>query len=179
MLIPSPAVPRDIPRYDLVTELLVSALARRVGVEPDQFRAWTRGAEKPPEWFEAAVRELVESLVVRGELSQLTSLHKPNTLTDMPQELSSNALRSRAALTQETRSHLAVQALIRKGATIAEARIAVNTHTGKKYAYSTVVSWLKPKGDPAARGIPEVAAEAFRELYGVPMKAWSRVIPKS
>jgi hypothetical protein len=41
------------------------------------------------------------------------------------------------------------------------------------------LSWVKPKGDRDARGIPMDAAEALRDLYGVSLSSWQRVIPKA
>jgi transposase len=93
-------------------------------------------------------------------------------------EMSSNALRSQGRLSEEVKAHKLVKAMKREGRTFAELREALKEETGRAYAHSTVLSWVKPKGDPAARGIPEEAAKAIQALYGVPLSAWSRVIPK-
>jgi hypothetical protein len=167
------------PEHPLVV-LAVEALARRFGVETADLWAWLDRRQPAPRWFvDAALAAFYPGLRESDfDIESLTSLHGRNTVEDMGQAVSSNALRSAAVMGQGARGHALVQELIKRGQTLGEARAAVNKRTGKRYAYSTVASWVKPKGDPAARAIPEVAAKAFEAEYGVSLSAWSRVIPR-
>lgn len=169
------------PEHPLIV-LAVEALARRFGVEPADLWAWLDRRAPAPRWFVDAALVAFYPGLRESDFDideSLTSLHGRNTVEDMGQAVSSNALRSAAIMGQGARGHLLVQELIKRGQTLGEARTFVNKRTGRRFAYSTVASWVKPKGDPAARAIPAVAAEAFEEEYGVPLSAWSRVIPKA
>jgi hypothetical protein len=150
---------------------LGEAFARRAGIPVADFWDFATKAREPPP-------DLLEAL--RDAFAPLTSSHVPSTLDDMPStEVSSNALRSQAQLTDEVRGHRFVKAMIKRGLTFAEVADALGAELGRKIPRSSLLSWVKPKGDVAARGIPEDAAEALRSLYGVPVTAWRRVIPKS
>jgi lambda repressor-like predicted transcriptional regulator len=164
VLVSSPAVPPRIPRYDLVTELFVSALARRAGLEPDQFRAWTRGGEKPPEWFEQTVRELVEMLVVDGEFGRLTSQAENSTIRPMRTQIAE----ARVGRPLKHMDHPLIAALAERGITLAEEAKAV------KRSPTAVRNYLYPASEPSSRPIPRDLAELWRKKYGVPMSTWKR-----
>lgn len=133
-----------------------------------QFRRCDRGLDPWPPGHEEAIFEVFDPL---------TSAHSPNTLADVNPAPSSNALRSQAQISDETKAHKFVQALIRRGLTYADVADYLEQKLGRKFPRSTVQSWAKPKNDPSRRGIPTDAAMVLRDWLKVPLSAWQRVIP--
>ena len=155
---------------------LGEAFARRAGIAPGDFWAYVyRKAAPPTEVRDAIVaaffpRVPPESfLPSQGELGTLDTV---NTSA-----VSSNALRSRARLSEGTLKSKAIKVLARKGVTIAEVALALAEELGRKVPRSTVQAWVKPFGDPSYRAIPQDAADAFLALYQIPLNSWPRVIP--
>jgi hypothetical protein len=120
-----------------------------------------------------------ESLAMLKDLDTkaLTPQHRHNTVDDVNTAISSNALRSQARMADDVKKHRLVVAMEKKGLTFAEVAEALEKKLGRKFPRSTVQSWPKPKGDVSARGIPRDAADHLRGWLGVPLSAWSRVIP--
>jgi hypothetical protein len=135
-----------------------------------QFRRCDAGLEPwPPGWEDA----FADAFAPLG----LTSSYTPNTISDVTPAHSSNALRSQKQLSAGTLKTKFAQVLTKKGVTFAEVVEALRAKLGRPVPRSTVQSWAKPKGDPSYRAIPQDAAEALKELYGVPLGAWPRIIP--
>lgn len=167
------------PEHPLVVAL-VEQYARAIGVEPGRFWRLLDKKEAPtPLELRGLLHAWAPVLTAEDFAEPLTTVHEPNTVDGMPPALSSNALRSQAALSDATREHKFVRALQKRGETLAEAAETVSRLAGKKFSRSALAGWIKPKGDVAARGIPLIAAEAIRKEYGVPHTAWARVIPQS
>jgi hypothetical protein len=158
-------VPPGIPRYDLVTELLVAALARRIGVDPDQFRAWTRGVEAPPEWFDKAIQSMLEPLVPEGHLRSLTSRGENSTIRTMRTE---KVHEPRIGRPLKNTDHPLIAALAKEGITLAEEAKAV------KRSPTAIRNYLYPAGEVSFRPIPRELAKLWHKKYGVPLTAWSR-----
>ena len=166
----------DIPRYDLVTELLVASLARQVDVEPDQFRAWTRGVEEPPEWFSRAIQEMLEPALPTGETRRLTSREEPSTLRTVKQSESSNVQRSRALMSDEARKTKAGRHAIENGFSFVELSDYLSRELGREVAHATVRSWFRSKDSPSYRIIPLDAQKALaKKPYAVPRDVWPQV----
>jgi hypothetical protein len=157
---------------------LGEAWARRYGLEPGEFWAYVYRKAPPPPEVRAAIVDAFFPLVRPADFLGLTSEGEPSTLdTVNTSAVSSNALRSRARLSEASLKTKAVRVLARNGVTIAEVARSLTDRLGRKVPRSTVQAWLKPKEDPTYRAIPQDAADAFLELYGVPLASWPRIIP--
>ena len=158
------------PPSDLPLELVLigEAFARRLQMEPGDFWAVVyRKKPAPPGWARAWA----------DAFAPLTSEHIHNTIDTVTPAPSSNALRSRAQFSDETRQTKFAQIIAKKGKTFADVAEALTAALGRRVPRSTVQSWAKPKGDIAYRACPQDAAEALKDLYGVPLNAHPRIIP--
>lgn len=161
------------PKLPLSITLPMGVFARKLGMTLDEYLAIAfEEVEQPPGWeesFAAAFAPLPDGL---------TSEHRHNTVPDVTPAPSSNALRSQARISDDSKKHRLVAVLAKKGITFAEVADALEQRLKpRKFPRSTVQSWVKPKGDASYRAIPQDAAEALKALYGVPLSAWPRIIP--
>lgn len=152
-----------------MSERVLRLYARRLGLTFEQYKRYASGAEPWPVGMLEAILETFEPLTSDGDASTLDTV---NTSA-----VSSNALRSRARLSKGALKSKAIQVLAKKGTTIAEVSIDLEKRLGRKVPRSTVQAWVKQPGDPSYRAIPEDAANAMKDLYGVSIKSWSRIIP--
>jgi len=166
-------------------------------MRPRSYAPAIEEARKRREWLEDMQRKLrqeadeLDPIIARylaqeQELARLddeentralTPEHRHNTIPDVNPAISSNALRSQARMADDVKKHRLVVAMEKKGLTFADVSEELEKRLGRKFPRSTVQSWPKPKGDVSARGIPQDAAEHLRSWLGVPLSAWSRVIP--
>lgn len=164
-----------MPRLHPLVVALVEAYARELRLPPAELWDYLERRKAPPDELR---RQLVEAFFprVRPDDFLLPSGTENDTVNTVNASPSSNALRSRARISDESRKHKFVRIIARKGVTFAEVAVALSEKLGRKVPRSTVQAWPKKPGDPSYRAIPEDAAEALRELYGVPMNCWARVI---
>jgi len=156
---------RKVPRYDVVAESLVAALAKRIGIDLDRFRAWTRDVEEPPDWFWPAVNKMLEALVVDGELSALTPPRENSTIRTMRTEIGE----PRVGRPLKHTGHPLIAALAERGITLAEEAKAVKRST------TAVRNYLYPRGEAMSRPVPKELAKLWQKKYGVPLDAWARI----
>jgi hypothetical protein len=153
---------------------ILEAFGRQSGIGARRYLEIALQGAEPTDEEDRALREGF------FPLGGLTSPHIPSTLPEMPSiVLSSNRLRSKARITEAVRAHRFVQTMEKRGLTFSEVALELARKLRRKVPLSSLLSWVKPADDDNARGIPGDAAEALRELYGVPLTAWRRVIPKA
>lgn len=162
--------PKDLP-IELV--LLAESFCRHAEIDPSDWWDYVYGRKPWPLPIRAALVDVFAPL-----LPPLTSEHEPNTLDDVQPAISSNALRSLGNLADDVRNHKFIKAITKRGVTLAEVADVLTKRLKRKVPRSTVQSWPKPKTDPSYRAIPQDAADALKELYGVPESAWPRIIPR-
>jgi hypothetical protein len=149
--------------------LILEAVGRRLGLTADE--TWEMLEDEAPGFpnLDASFAEA---------FAPLTSKQDDDTLNTVnASSVSSNALRSRARFANEVREHRFVRAISKRGLTYADVAVDLTEKLGRKVPRSTVQSWAKPEGDPSYRAIQQDAADALKELYGVPLNAWRRIVP--
>lgn len=145
--------PADLP-LELV--LLAEAFARSLKMPVGEFWAVLYRKKPAPSGWAAAWSEAFEPLTTAAEFG---------TLDTMDATEISPARRGRPSTRPR---HPFVAMLKKRRLTIAEVAATV------KRSPSTVKAWYKPAGDDF-RPIPRSIAESLRELYGVPLSAWTRI----
>jgi hypothetical protein len=158
--------------------LTVEALARRFRVEPADLWDWMDRKKPAPRWFVAAAVEAFYPGLRESDFDvddTLTSANTDNTVDAM--ETTSNVLKSRARLNDASREHPAVRAWAERNMTVGEAAGVLAKRLKRKVPRSTLQAWYKPPTDPGYRRIPDDAARACEEEWGIPRSAWHRIIP--
>lgn len=146
---------------------------------PDQWRAEAARLERQAAEYDTQAVMARQAAVLLRSMADLQErvLHtedESNTVGTM--HASSNALRSSAQLDAH-REHRFVAMLVKRKITVATVSDFLTTTLKRPVPRNTVQSWYKKPDDAGYRSIPEDAAKALRDEYGVPIGAWHRVRP--
>lgn len=122
----------------------------------------------------ASLRREAEALVP-GILSRLHIADESITSElHMPVE-SVSAGRSHAQFEGENAEHPFVKMLVRRGLAVPDIVAALTKRLKREIPRSTVQSWYRELGHVSYRPIPEDAANALKEDFGVSLSAWPRI----
>lgn len=136
-----------------------------------------RAAEAMARAGDALRRSAIVISSVTRSASLLTSEHGADTVNTMD-AISTDALRSRSALSEDALKHAFVRAFTDKGEKIADIAKWLEEKLKRRVPRSTVQSWYKDPSDPAYRPIPEDAEELIRARYRIPRSSWHRIQAK-